>query len=285
MPKHPRPIPNDQYRDKDTNFDTSSSDESSNFDIVEIESISGLAQRLTLRGVETDIERPVDVRFHGKSSAVTMVDATRKFKEMHMLETAETSDQPSQHSALSTGEPSDGPSSQRPEYWQMPRVRATFFFYILSSLMWLQWERVWEGVYIDPRELSPAILAEFPSPDLALELIDLYFVHANTLFPLLHRPTFDRQWREDLHHTNIWFAGLCTSLFAVASRWSNDPRVIKGNANLESDEPDWGLAGWSYLEAGISQCPSVSFYHPHFTPCYPSHISHSSKYILSRNIV
>lgn len=117
-----------------------------------------------------------------------------------------------------------------------------------------QWERVWESLKIDSSELFSSVLAEFPPADLALDLINLYFVHLNTHVPLLHRPTFERQWSENLHHKNIWFAAVCTSLFAIASRYTDDPRVIDGNGEPGSGPPNWGLAGWGYFEVAIGQC-------------------------------
>lgn len=66
----------------------------------------------------------------------------------------------------------------------------------------------------------------FPPHDLCTDLIDLYFFHCNTHFPLLHRPTFEQQWRARLQDTNFWFAATCLFLFAVGSRWSQDERVL-----------------------------------------------------------
>lgn len=105
---------------------------------------------------------------------------------------------------------------------------------------------------IDSSELFSSVLAEFPPPDLARNLINLYFFHLNAHIPLLHRPTFERQWSEQLHHRSIWFAAVCTSLFAVASRFTDDPRVI-GRNGKPGDPPDWGLAGWGYYEITIGQ--------------------------------
>jgi len=70
------------------------------------------------------------------------------------------------------------------------------------------------------------LISHFPPDDLCQTLIDLYFIHINTYFPLLHRPTFQRQWDDRLHNTNFWFASACLMLFACASRWSTDDRVL-----------------------------------------------------------
>ncbi|GLB37480.1 putative fungal specific transcription factor [Lyophyllum shimeji] len=125
------------------------------------------------------------------------------------------------------------PSYRRPEFWLMPPR-----------------EHEWEELHKDSPQLISSVLANFPADDLASELIDLYFLHANSRFPLLHRPTFEKQWKEKLHQTNSWFTAVCLGLFAVASRWSFDRRVLPEAAATAPGEPDWKLAGSKYFELG-----------------------------------
>ncbi|KAJ6511807.1 fungal-specific transcription factor domain-containing protein [Mycena vulgaris] len=66
----------------------------------------------------------------------------------------------------------------------------------------------------------------FPPAELAMHLIDLYFVHVNVYLPLLHRPTVERGVATGLHHMDDGFAAILLLVCAVASRWSNDPRVM-----------------------------------------------------------
>ncbi|KAJ7142263.1 fungal-specific transcription factor domain-containing protein [Mycena epipterygia] len=66
----------------------------------------------------------------------------------------------------------------------------------------------------------------FPSPDLAANLINLYFTHVNMYLPLLHRPTFERDVMRGLHHRDDNFAAILLLVCAVGSRWSDDPRVV-----------------------------------------------------------
>ncbi|KAF5386046.1 hypothetical protein D9615_002218 [Tricholomella constricta] len=215
---------------------SSSSEDHANFDIIEIESLSGLVQKLTLRGDETVAAEPpsdAHARFHGKSSSVGLVEATQRYKMMHLLDAIEGGRNTFRGSPDSTDIPAAAPSHRRPEFWTMPRV-----------------EREWEDLHMDCPEVILSVLAEFPPQDLASELVHLYFLHVNCRFPLLHRPTFDRQWKEKLHHTNVWFAAVCLGLFAVASRWSNDSRVIPEGATTDAGETDWWLAGWRYFEMG-----------------------------------
>jgi hypothetical protein len=100
-----------------------------------------------------------------------------------------------------------------------------------------------------------SLLEQFPQPDLAESLFSLYFTHTNYDFPLLHRPTFERQWREKLYLKDIWFTALCLIIFAVASRWSEDERVladaIPRAVGLDRGEQERHRAGWTYLRAGV----------------------------------
>ncbi|KAF8070504.1 fungal-specific transcription factor domain-containing protein [Lyophyllum atratum] len=233
---HPTPGRLHQKREEqyhDNTDESDSSEDPSNFDVIEIESISGLVQKLTLQGEAVSTERPSDAhaRFHGKSSSVGLIEAAQRFKMMHLLDAIEGGQDTRRESPDSIGDA--GFSDRRPEYWTMPRR-----------------EHQWEELHIDSPELVSSVLAQFPPEDLALELINLYFLHAHCRFPLLHRPTFERHWKENLHHKNTWFTALCLGLFAVASRWSNDVRVVPEGKTTDSGEPDWGLAGPKYFELG-----------------------------------
>jgi hypothetical protein len=120
-----------------------------------------------------------------------------------------------------------------------------------------QWELVFEGCQDRLDTLCHSLTKEFPPPDLADSLIDLFFLHVNSQFPLFHRPTFDQQWREGLQENDPWFGCLCLSLFAVASRWSDDPRVLDGDeydipeAEVPDEECKWQRAGWKYFNAAV----------------------------------
>lgn len=103
----------------------------------------------------------------------------------------------------------------------------------------------------------PFLMSKFPPLDLAEDLVELYFSRNNSLFPLLHRPTFQKQWSEGLYKTDLWFAGVCMAIFAVASRWSDDPRVLPEGTTLTtsdgSDNGAWALAGWKYVDAALGE--------------------------------
>lgn len=120
-----------------------------------------------------------------------------------------------------------------------------------------QWELVFEGCQDRLDTLCHSLTKEFPPPDLADSLIDLFFLHVNSQCPLFHRPTFVRQWREGLQEKDPWFGCLCLSLFAVASRWSDDPRVLDGDeyevleAEVLDEECKWQRAGWKYFNVAV----------------------------------
>lgn len=110
----------------DSDNESSSSDDSSSSRTLEIENISGLVKKLTLRGTEDDSQNTLDnnARFHGRSSAVALVEATRKFKMMHILET------------LESGRPSTPVSlTRRPEFWRTPRVSPHLLRLFCASLI------------------------------------------------------------------------------------------------------------------------------------------------------
>ncbi|KAK0461277.1 fungal-specific transcription factor domain-containing protein [Desarmillaria tabescens] len=81
----------------------------------------------------------------------------------------------------------------------------------------------------------------FPDDDLILSLVDIYFNTINIIFPMLHRPTFDKNVAEGLHLRDHNFGAALLLVLAIASRYSNDPRVYSDpNAKLSS--------GWKFFE-------------------------------------
>ncbi|KAJ7178492.1 fungal-specific transcription factor domain-containing protein [Mycena crocata] len=192
------------------------------------EGLKGGPRRLTLhrtRSKSVDHDA-VNTRFHGKSSVATLIDATRRFKELHISDTLGTE---LQNPSVSSGPGSYAPF-KRPEFW-------------LAH----PWELQWEGFEVDIDHILLSALENYPPPSLAVELTDLYLLHVNSQLPLLHRPTFERQYKDRLHHRNIWFSCVCLGVFSVASRWSNDPLVLPRNCNRTSSGAfDWTCAGWHY---------------------------------------
>ncbi|KAJ3793177.1 fungal-specific transcription factor domain-containing protein [Lentinula aff. detonsa] len=86
----------------------------------------------------------------------------------------------------------------------------------------------------------------FPPLDLLTSLVDLYFIHRNTFFPLLHRPTFQRGLDSHLHERERAFGELVLSVCALGARFSSDERVCADGAPRGSEER-FHSAGWQYV--------------------------------------
>ncbi|KAJ6451945.1 fungal-specific transcription factor domain-containing protein [Mycena sanguinolenta] len=81
----------------------------------------------------------------------------------------------------------------------------------------------------------------FPDNDLIDSLLQHYFANIHPLCPILHRPSFERALGEGLHLTSAEFGGTLLAVLAIASRYSNDPRVfVDGNPSLSLS------AGWKF---------------------------------------
>ena len=105
----------------------------------------------------------------------------------------------------------------RPEYWQ---------------------HNPWELIHPTKRQLHEF---EFPPNDLLDILVNIYFLSNNCHFPLLHRPTFEQNYRARLHENSAPFAQILLLVCAIASRCCDDPRVLLDPAYPHS-------AGWKYYE-------------------------------------
>ncbi|PCH43649.1 hypothetical protein WOLCODRAFT_138497 [Wolfiporia cocos MD-104 SS10] len=224
----------------DTSSGSSISDTDEEESAVELSLVQGMTQ-LTLRGLRpTHVtgQQPIDGqwRFHGKASSFKLINATRELKQRHMDECVgnnprQSPDMPPSNEQLVRFAP------RRRQYWES-----------------LPWEISFEGA---DRSTTPSfIMSHFPPLDLANSLVELFFARNNSLFPLLHRPTFDRQWNDRLYETDMWYAGVCMAMFSVASRWSDDPRILpdevaeKAPPKSESDDA-WALAGWKYVDVAL----------------------------------
>ncbi|KAL0069688.1 Gypsy retrotransposon integrase-like protein 1 [Marasmius tenuissimus] len=86
----------------------------------------------------------------------------------------------------------------------------------------------------------PGFWKPFPD-DLLYDLIDLYFTRHHPLFPLLHRPTFERLIAEGLHLRDRSFGATVLAVCAIASRQSNDPRAFCEGTTSEHS------LGWKYF--------------------------------------
>ncbi|THU89669.1 hypothetical protein K435DRAFT_760868 [Dendrothele bispora CBS 962.96] len=111
-----------------------------------------------------------------------------------------------------------------------------------------EWQDIFERHYKRPEFwTNPWVVTQhytpyhFPDQDLLWKLVDLYFSNHAIFFPLLHRPTFERSLREGLHFRNRDFGNLVLAICALASRFTDDPRVLAvGSNSIHS-------AGWRWF--------------------------------------
>jgi hypothetical protein len=81
----------------------------------------------------------------------------------------------------------------------------------------------------------------FPDPDPLRALIDLYFIHRNLYFPVLHRPTFERAVADELHTRDAAFGAVVLLVCAIGARFSDDARACRPGA-----EPL--RSGWEFFD-------------------------------------
>ncbi|CED84904.1 Zn(2)-C6 fungal-type DNA-binding domain [Phaffia rhodozyma] len=96
--------------------------------------------------------------------------------------------------------------------------------------------------------MSANPFASWPDQGLDWRLIEGYFNSVNMTLPLLHRPTFYRQYASQLYNTDPGFARICLLVFAIGSYQCNDSRVLFPK---EDGEGHYGIdsAGWTYYHA------------------------------------
>ncbi|KAG7447076.1 uncharacterized protein BT62DRAFT_101750 [Guyanagaster necrorhizus] len=81
----------------------------------------------------------------------------------------------------------------------------------------------------------------YPDNDLIRSLVAIYFETINPIFPILHRPTFEKHVDEGLHFRDYNFGAALLLVLAVASRYSDDPRVLAHPSSKLS-------SGWRFFE-------------------------------------
>ncbi|KAH9474373.1 Cutinase transcription factor 1 alpha [Psilocybe cubensis] len=97
----------------------------------------------------------------------------------------------------------------------------------------------WEAKYVNTSEASYI----YPEHDLLIHLVNLYFDKTNSLIPLLHAPTFMKSLSAGQHYWDPSFGMTVLMVCAVASRYSDDPRVF---SEMDAGAP--GLSsGWHFF--------------------------------------
>ncbi|KAJ7631681.1 fungal-specific transcription factor domain-containing protein [Mycena polygramma] len=119
---------------------------------------------------------------------------------------------------------------QRPEFWTVPP---------------------WEQLTIEARH------HEFPDKDLLESLVKIYFEQINPISSVLHGPSFLESISSDLHLRDAQFGAVVLAVCALASRYSDDPRVFLDGSDSEHS------CGWRWFEqvrplrAALSPEPSL----------------------------
>ncbi|KAF7345735.1 Zn(2)-C6 fungal-type domain-containing protein [Mycena venus] len=120
---------------------------------------------------------------------------------------------------------------RRPVFWKSPYLYISF-----------QWEIV---------PLPPIPIYTFPPQDLLDSLVSTYFRRVDMMMPLLHRPTFEQSIAAGLHLIDDSFGSVVLAVCALASRYSDDPRVIFQGTDT------WLSAGWEWF----SQLQEIRNFH------------------------
>ncbi|TFK22788.1 hypothetical protein FA15DRAFT_643581 [Coprinopsis marcescibilis] len=110
----------------------------------------------------------------------------------------------------------------------------------------------WESIPAQPR-----IILVFPDPDLLDYLVDIYFTKVNIFLPFLHRPTFEQSIKARLHLSNPDFGASLLAVCALASRYTDDRRVVEDRS---SSELSCGYHWFRQIEASLSFSRLPSLY-------------------------
>ncbi|KIK55566.1 hypothetical protein GYMLUDRAFT_121143, partial [Collybiopsis luxurians FD-317 M1] len=121
---------------------------------------------------------------------------------------------------------------KRSQFWDLKPVSFCPEFPQCKANLALQWHAV--------HQYEP-IPYEYPPEDLFEHLLALYWEHLNPFYPLLHRPTFEKSIAAKLHLYDQTFGSTVLAVCALASRYSDDPRVLYGDMTSKHS------AGWRYF--------------------------------------
>ncbi|KAH7334230.1 hypothetical protein B0J17DRAFT_770600 [Rhizoctonia solani] len=103
----------------------------------------------------------------------------------------------------------------RSEYWRTPRAESCAY------------------ANDDPHIIAD-LQEDIPPADLLSVLVDGYFDRVNTMLPILHRPLFESQLRDNLHSQDEGFARLLLVICAIGACWCEDPRVVDDQCSAGS---------------------------------------------------
>ncbi|KAJ7181322.1 fungal-specific transcription factor domain-containing protein [Mycena crocata] len=94
----------------------------------------------------------------------------------------------------------------------------------------------WKTLNIAPAQYS------FPQQDLLTCLVEIYFAQINPLLGILHCPSFRQSLADGLHLRDPQFGAVVLAVCSLASRYSDNPRVLLDGANSEHS------CGWKWFQ-------------------------------------
>ncbi|KAF7294890.1 Zn(2)-C6 fungal-type domain-containing protein [Mycena indigotica] len=95
----------------------------------------------------------------------------------------------------------------------------------------------------------------FPDPDLLPVLVNLYFANVNCYHPILHRPTFERKLKDQLHLRDHRYAATLLMVCSLGARHCDDPRVCLDGVD------SFHAAGWKW-HSQVRVIPKHLIYKP-----------------------
>ncbi|KAJ7132656.1 hypothetical protein C8R46DRAFT_1362493 [Mycena filopes] len=98
----------------------------------------------------------------------------------------------------------------------------------------------WENIAVD---MPPQV---FPPDDLLKSLVTIYFEQINPILDILHLPSFCLAVADGLHLRDRTFGAVVLTVCAVASRYSDDPRVFLGEAPASGAGAEHSC-GWKWF--------------------------------------
>ncbi|KAJ7650977.1 hypothetical protein FB45DRAFT_1018341 [Roridomyces roridus] len=99
----------------------------------------------------------------------------------------------------------------------------------------------------------------FPPSDLLASLVDLYFKNIHPTFPVLHRDSFLHHLLDGLHQRDTRFGAVLLAVLALASRYSDDPRVVVDGNTLSSGWPFVGQLMTLYSLGGSTTAAVMGY--------------------------
>ncbi|KAJ7137355.1 fungal-specific transcription factor domain-containing protein [Mycena crocata] len=104
----------------------------------------------------------------------------------------------------------------------------------------------WELLATEPPEFV------FPEEDLLKSLVKIFFEQINPIISILHFPSFQQSISDGVHLKDPRFGAVVLAVCALASRYSDDPRVFLDGANSECS------CGWKWFQQVRPLLASVS---------------------------